>query len=237
MTKHSSFKIRFQRVQDRKISYAKIASDLDWPCKGSRASGENEEHPQSQSLQHLGFGRAPGHPPNVQDEVDGQVVEINFHFTHNYIKSVNKDNFMAEVVEIWIKVEIDEEYEAMKTKKLVPIFKAQMPEVLVKDKEKKSEEFKTKLRGETEDEYTQQGTSLGPDGSSSTQNLEDIQEVAVETEGAAVLGAQLGGTEQEVLPSTCAWSSGRNVKQKTSDAGATREALKKIRIVLLMKAR
>ncbi|KAJ7575015.1 hypothetical protein C8J56DRAFT_1063910 [Mycena floridula] len=206
----------------------------------------------------------PVAPFDVGDEIDGQVVEIDFHFTHNYIKSANKDNFTAEMIEIRMKVEVDEEYEAMKPKKLAPVFEARVPEVLVKDKDKESGEFKTKLRGETEDEWTaphkvgsdtstvelestletvtdtHRGSDLGPNGSvsgSSAQGVQDVQEVALETEGAAGSRAQLGGTEQDVLPSTR--SSGRNSKQKASDAGGQggTEALKKIRIVPLTKAR
>ncbi|KAJ7573099.1 hypothetical protein C8J56DRAFT_904229 [Mycena floridula] len=206
----------------------------------------------------------PVAPFDVQDEIDGQVVEIDFHFTHNYIKSANKDNFMAEMIEIRMKVEVDEEYEAMKPKKLAPVFEARVPEVLVKDKDKESGEFKTKLRGETEDKWTaphkvgsdtstvelestletvadtHRGSDLGPNGSvsgSSAQGVQDVQEVALETEGAAGSRAQLGGTEQDVLPSTR--SSGRNSKWKASDVGGQggTDALKKIRIVPLTKAR
>ncbi|KAJ7596475.1 hypothetical protein C8J56DRAFT_1040749 [Mycena floridula] len=205
----------------------------------------------------------PVAPFDIRDEIDGQVVEIDFHFTHNYIKSANKDNFTAEVVEIRMKAEIDEEWEAMKPKKLAPIFEARVPEVLVKDKERESGEFKTKLRGETEDEWTaphkvgsdtstvesestlgtvaetHQGSGLGPNGSgsgSSAQNVEDVQEVAVEVGGAAGSRSELGGFRDNTH--VAIGSSGRNAKRKTSDAGSQgAEALKKIRIMPLAKAR
>ncbi|KAJ7599156.1 hypothetical protein C8J56DRAFT_1040039 [Mycena floridula] len=116
-------------------------------------------------LEVLDLDGLPVAPFDIRDKMEGRLVEIDFHFQHMFISSVSKDNFTAEIVQIWLKKEIDEESERYKPKKLAPVFETRPPKLADKGEPKETKEFRTLVRGELEYDH---GGFAGP---SATGNL------------------------------------------------------------------
>ncbi|KAJ7583340.1 hypothetical protein C8J56DRAFT_1055103 [Mycena floridula] len=177
----------------------------------------------------------PVAPFDIRDEIEAQLVEIDFHFQHQYIGSVGKDNFNAEIVEIRVVKERDEEFKAKKAIKMAPVFNAVRAELVVKEKGKEKEkEFRTLLPGEIDDTDKASGSAVDPDG-----KIEGSESGASTLESAAEIQAGVASVEHglrvEAGVQGATRSSGRKRRVSETNGLATGK-VKKIRIAPLPKS-